>query len=73
MICALPSTPTPHVTSMVYLMDGEWLSPCAGPHVPATFKAAITPWQIGPGRVSCGTAAFTKQRVVIPDISNDPR
>jgi hypothetical protein len=28
------------VTSMVCLLDGEWLSPCAGPHIPATFKAA---------------------------------
>jgi len=28
---------------------------------------------IGPNRGSCGTAAFTKQRVIIPDISKDPR
>jgi PAS domain S-box-containing protein len=58
---------------MVCLMDGEWLSPCAGPHVPATFKAAITPWRIGPDRASCGAAAFTKQRVIVPNISKDPR
>ena len=45
----------------------------AGPHVRATFKAAITPWRIGPDRASCGAAAFTKQRVIVPDISNDPR
>jgi PAS domain S-box-containing protein len=61
------------VTSMVCLLDGEWLSPYAGPHIPATFKAAITPWQIGPDRASCGAAAFTKQRVIVPNISNDPR
>src|SRR6266849_10397628 len=61
------------VTSMVCLIDGEWLSPCAGPHVPATFKAAITPWRIGPDRASCGAAAFTKQRVIVPNISKDPR
>jgi formate hydrogenlyase transcriptional activator len=61
------------VTSMVCLMDGESLLPCAGPHVPAAFKAAITPWRIGPDRASCGAAAFTKQRVIVPDISNDPR
>jgi PAS domain S-box-containing protein len=58
---------------MVCLMDGEWLSPCAGPHVPATFKAAITPWRIGPDRASCGAAAFTKQRVIVPNISKDLR
>jgi hypothetical protein len=55
------------------LVNGEWLSPCAGPHVPATFNAAITPWRIGPDRASCGAAAFTKQRVIVPNISKDPR
>jgi len=52
--------------------DGNQLLPIAGPHVPPTFATAITPWPIGPNRGSCGTAAFTKNRVVIPDISNDP-
>jgi PAS domain S-box-containing protein len=61
------------VTSMVCLLNGEWLSPCAGPNVSAAFKAAITPWRIGPDRASCGAAAFTKQRVIVPDISKDPR
>src|SRR5258706_8156461 len=46
---------------------------CADPRSPATFKAAITPWRIGPDRASCGAAAFTKQRVIVPDISKDPR
>src|SRR5258706_16447881 len=61
------------VTSMVCLIDGEWLSPCAGPHVPDTFKSAITPWRIGPYRASSGAAAFTKQRVIVPSIPDDPR
>src|SRR6266446_7878247 len=62
-------------TSFVCLMDQacNQLLPVAGPHVPSPFTRAITPWPIGPNRGSCGTAAFTKQRVVIPDISNDPR
>src|SRR5467141_5411938 len=62
-------------TSFVCLMDqaGNQLLPIAGPHVPSAFVRAITPWPIGPNRGSCGTAAFTKQRVIIPDISNDPR
>jgi formate hydrogenlyase transcriptional activator len=72
-LCAAIDAHAPPVTSMVCLMDGEWLSPCAGPHVPATFKAAITPWRIGPDTASCGAAAFTKQRVIVPNISNDPR
>ena len=72
-LCASIDAHAPPVASMVCLMDGEWLSPCAAPNVSAAFRAALTPWPIGPNRGSCGTAAFTKQRVVIPDISNDPR
>jgi len=72
-LCASIDAHAPPVTSMVCLMNGEWLSPCAGPHVPTTFKAAITPWRIGPDRASCGAAAFTKQRVIVPNISEDPR
>src|SRR5256712_611268 len=62
-------------TSFVCLMDpaGNQLLPIAGPRLPSAFATAITPWPIGPNRGSCGTAAFTKQRVVIPDISDDPR
>jgi PAS domain S-box-containing protein len=73
-LCASIDTHAPPVASMVCLLNGEWLSPCAGPHVPATFKAAITPWRIGPDRGSCGAAAFTKQRVIASNIaSTDPR
>ncbi len=60
-LCAAIDEHAPPVMSMVCLMDGEALSPCAGPHVSAAFKAAITPWRIGPDRASCGTAAFTKK------------
>jgi len=74
-LCAAIDAHAPAATSMVCLMDlnGKQLLPRAGPNVPAAFKTAITPWPIGPNRGSCGTAAFTKQRVIIPDISNDPR
>ena len=50
-LCASIDAHGAPVTSMVCLLNGEWLSPCAGPHVPASFKAAITPWRIGPDRV----------------------
>jgi PAS domain S-box-containing protein len=74
-LCAAIDAHAPPATSMVCLMDpdGKQLLPCAAPRVPAAFTAAITPWPIGPNRGSCGTAAFTKQRVIIPDISSDPR
>jgi formate hydrogenlyase transcriptional activator len=62
-------------TSFVCLLDRDsnQLVPIAGPHVPAAYATAITPWRIGPNRGSCGTAAFTKIRVIIPDVSNDPQ
>jgi formate hydrogenlyase transcriptional activator len=62
-------------TSFVCLMDraSNQLLPIAGPHVPPAFARAVTPWPIGPNRGSCGIAAFTKERVIIPDISDDPR
>src|SRR5712664_2908627 len=74
-LCASIDAHAPPVASMVCLMDpnGKELFPGAGPQIPAALTAAITPWPIGPNRGSCGTAAFTKQRVIIPDISNDPR
>src|SRR5258708_4798927 len=74
-LCAVIDAHAPPASSMVCLMDtdGKQLLPGAGPGVPAAFRAAISPWPIGPNRGSCGTAAFTKQRVIIPDVSNDPR
>ena len=74
-LCAAIDAHAPPAVSMVCLMDpdGKQLVPGGGPRVPAAFIAAITPWPIGPERGSCGTAAFTKQRVIIADISKDPR
>jgi formate hydrogenlyase transcriptional activator len=61
--------------SLVMLMDrgGDQLLPFAGPHLPPAVTAAFTPWPIGPNMGSCGTAAFTGKRVIISDISKDPR
>ena len=62
-------------TSQVLLMDraGHQLLPLAGPNFPPTVTAAFAPWPIGPNRGCCGTAAFTGERVVISDMSTDPR
>jgi PAS domain S-box-containing protein len=53
--------------------DGNYLLPVAGPRVPPSFERAITPWPVGPNRGSCGIAASTKTRVIIPDVANDAR
>ena len=61
--------------SLVMMMDrgDDQLMPFPGPHVPPEITAAFTPWPIGPNAGSCGTAAFTRKRVIIADISEDPR
>jgi hypothetical protein len=46
-LCASIDAHALPLTSMICLRDGEWLSPCTGPHIPATLKAAMTPWPIG--------------------------
>src|SRR5262249_21977557 len=61
--------------STVLLMDpdGKRLWPGAGPRFPAALKPVINPWMVGPGRGACGAAAFLKQRVIITDVTSDPR
>ena len=74
-LCDAIDSHAPGAVSFVCVMDsdGKHLRPSAGPRVPAAFTKAITHFPIGPDRGSCGTAAFTKRRVIIPDISSDPK
>src|ERR1700686_3804929 len=62
-------------TSQVLLMDptGHQLLPLAGPNFPPAVTAAFAPWPGGPNRGCCGTAAFLGKRVIISDVSTDPR
>ncbi|HKB89122.1 MAG TPA: sigma 54-interacting transcriptional regulator, partial [Opitutaceae bacterium] len=62
-------------TSQVLLMDraGHQLLPLAGPNFPPAVTDALAPWPVGPNRGCCGTAAFTGKRVIISDLSTDPR
>jgi PAS domain S-box-containing protein len=53
--------------------DGRRLFGAAVKDLPAEYNAAIEGVEIGPARGSCGTAAYTKQRVVVSDIATDPR
>ncbi len=52
--------------------DGEHLIHGAAPSLPDFYTAAINRTKIGPEVGSCGTAAFTKERVIIEDISTHP-
>ncbi|MFY3742508.1 sigma-54-dependent Fis family transcriptional regulator [Anaeromyxobacter sp. Red801] len=73
-LCATIDGQAPGVISSVLLMDpdGTRLWPAAGPRVPTGWAQAISPLMIGPSMGSCGAAAFTKQRVIVPDIASDP-
>jgi signal transduction histidine kinase len=74
-LCRAVDAHSPTIISTILLMDpdGTRLWPGAGPHFPVELLPVISPWSIGPARGSCGTAAFLKQRVVISDVTTDPR
>ncbi|MBK9444449.1 MAG: diguanylate cyclase [Comamonadaceae bacterium] len=52
--------------------DGRRLEHAIGPSLPAAFNAALEGVDIGAGVGSCGTAAFTGERVVVEDIATHP-
>ena len=58
----------------VLLLDrkGDRLGEGIAPSLPDYYNAAIEGLAIGLGSGSCGTAAFTRQRVVVEDISTHP-
>jgi formate hydrogenlyase transcriptional activator len=64
----------PDMMSIIMLMDpdGQRMWPAAAPRLPADFVRAISPMIIGDNMASCGTAAFRKERVILPDIATDP-
>jgi signal transduction histidine kinase len=74
-LCRTVDLLTPGVVSTVLLMDpdGKRLWPGGGPGFPDALRPAINPWGVGPDRGACGTAAFLKERVIIADVTTDPR
>lgn len=62
------------VLASLLLLDreGQHLLHGAAPSLPQTYNDAIHGLQIGPAVGSCGTAAFTKQMVIVEDIAVDP-
>jgi PAS domain S-box-containing protein len=58
----------------VLLVDetGTHLRPAAGPRCPAEYAAAVDPVSIGADCGSCGTAAYSRQLVIVSDIATDP-
>jgi diguanylate cyclase (GGDEF)-like protein/PAS domain S-box-containing protein len=52
--------------------DGQYLEHGAAPGLPEDYCKAIDGVAIGAQVGSCGTAAYTKQTVIVSDIANDP-
>ena len=52
--------------------DGKTLRTGAGPGLPKAYAKALDGMQISDCAGSCGTAAYTRQQVIVSDISTDP-
>jgi GAF domain-containing protein len=61
------------ITGSILLLDEQFrLRLGAAPNLPASYNRAIDGVAIGPSVGSCGTAAFRRQPVIVPDILSDP-
>lgn len=61
-----------HGSVLLLDADGLHLHHGAAPNLAKSFCDAIDGEEIGPSAGSCGTAAYTKQTVVVTDITHDP-
>ena len=52
--------------------DGRHLGRGVAPSLPDFYNEAVNGLEIGPGVGSCGTAAFTGERVIVEDIATHP-
>ena len=64
----------PDMLCSILLLDdeGKHLLQGAAPSLPEFYNAAINGAAIGPGIGSCGTAAFSGQRLIVEDIQSHP-
>ncbi len=64
----------PQMLCSISLLDdtGKYLVKGIAPSLPEFYNAAIDGIEIGPTAGSCGTAAFTRQRVIVSDITIHP-
>ena len=73
-IVALIEAQSDEMLGSILLVDPEGrVHVGARGRLPAAYNAAIEGQPIGPKAGSCGTAAYTRQTVVTPDIATDPR
>ncbi|MBX3372226.1 MAG: response regulator [Phycisphaeraceae bacterium] len=72
-ICRMVEEQEPQMRTSVLHVRGGRLFHGAAPSLPAAYCAAVDGLEIGPAAGSCGTAAFTGQRIIAEDTSTDPR
>ena len=72
-LCKSSEALMPGVLCSVLLLDdaGRLHHGCA-PSLPPAYCGAIDGLTIGPGQGSCGTAAFTNERVIVEDVMEHP-
>jgi PAS domain S-box-containing protein len=58
--------------SSILLLEGDTLRHGAAPRLPKAYCEAIDGVTIGPAVGSCGTAAFTREQVIVTDIETHP-
>ncbi len=65
----------PDMRCSVLLLDADAgaLRHGAAPSLPLTYSRAVDGLRIGPDVGSCGTAAYTRRKVVVADIATDPK
>lgn len=73
-LCKRMETHLPGAICSVLLLDadGVHLRHVAGSGLPVAYAQAIDGVAIGPAVGSCGTAAFTGEQVIVPDIASSP-
>lgn len=64
----------PAMLCSILMLDtsGKHLGKCVAPSLPEFYNAAIDGIEIGIGAGSCGTAAFTGQRIIVENIATHP-
>ncbi|MGK0250438.1 MAG: diguanylate cyclase (GGDEF)-like protein/PAS domain S-box-containing protein, partial [Oleispira sp.] len=72
-VLGIERTDTAELCSILLLdSEGKHLIHGAAPHLPAFYNEAINGVEIGVGVGSCGTAAFSRTRVIVEDIQTHP-
>ena len=71
-IINLIETQLPDCICSILRLEGTQLKHGSAPGLPLAYDNAVNGVEIGPAVGSCGTAAYTKQTVIVSDIATDP-